>query len=87
MEVYLSSISNRTNEIMKVLTILSAIFIPLTLIAGIFGMNFQKQMPDLGWRWGFPFALGLMAVVAVVLLIYFRIKGWLGTPGKPSSKM
>jgi magnesium transporter len=87
MEVYLSSISNRTNEIMKVLTILSAIFIPLTLISGIYGMNFQRQMPDLGWRWGFPFALGLMAAVASVLLIYFRIKGWLGASGKSSNKM
>lgn len=86
MEVYLSSISNRTNEIMKVLTIISAIFIPLTLIAGIYGMNFPRQMPDLGWRWGFLFALGLMASVAIGLLIYFRIKGWLGTLGKPSSK-
>jgi magnesium transporter len=87
MEVYLSSISNRTNEIMKVLTILSAIFIPLTLIAGIYGMNFQKQMPDLGWRWGFPFALGLMAAVAGILLIYFRIKGWLGASGRSTNKI
>lgn len=82
MEVYLSSIGNRTNEIMKVLTILSAVFIPLTLIAGIYGMNFQKQVPDLGWRWGFPFALGLMAAVALILLVYFRIRGWLGTASK-----
>ena len=84
MEVYLSSISNRTNEIMKVLTILTAVFVPLTLISGIYGMNFSPQaspynMPELHWRWGYPFALGLMAVVATALLLYFRFKGWLGS--------
>jgi magnesium transporter len=81
MEVYLSSISNRTNEIMKVLTIISAVFIPLTLIAGIYGMNFKFQ-PELEWRWGYPFALGLMAIIAFVLLLYFKVKGWLGSSGK-----
>lgn len=80
MEVYLSSISNRTNEIMKVLTIISAIFIPMTLIAGIYGMNFPAQVPDLAWRWGFPFAIGLMAAVVLVLLLFFRVKGWWGSP-------
>jgi len=84
MEVYLSSISNRTNEIMKVLTILTAIFVPLTLISGIYGMNFNTQaspwnMPELGWRWGYPFALGLMALVAVILLLFFKRKGWIGS--------
>jgi magnesium transporter len=78
MEVYLSSISNRTNEIMKVLTIISAVFIPLTLVAGIYGMNF-KYLPELEWRWGYPFALGLMVVFALVLLTFFRAKGWLGS--------
>jgi magnesium transporter len=82
MEVYLSSIGNRTNEIMKVLTIISAVFIPLTLIAGVYGMNF-KHMPELEWRWGYPyFAYGLMILVAAILLIYFRVKGWLGFPEK-----
>ena len=80
MEVYLSSISNRTNEIMKVLTIISAVFIPMSLIAGIYGMNFSEQMPKLGWHWGFPFAIGLMAAVAFALLLFFRIKGWWGSP-------
>ncbi len=81
MEVYLSSISNRTNEIMKVLTIISAVFIPMTLVAGIYGMNF-KHMPEL--EWGYPyFVWGLMALIAFGLLGYFRIKGWLGAPGKP----
>ncbi len=75
MEVYLSSTGNRTNEIMKVLTIISAIFIPMSLIAGIYGMNFPHQVPDLEWRGGFLFALGLMAAVAAGLLIFFRLMG------------
>lgn len=84
MEVYLSSISNRTNEIVKLLTILTSIFVPLTLITGIYGMNFDPQaspynMPELQWRWGYPFALGLMAMVATALLLFFRFKGWLGS--------
>jgi magnesium transporter len=80
MEVYLSSISNRTNEIMKVLTIISAVFIPLTLVAGVYGMNF-KHMPELDW--GYPYYFyGLMVLIAAVLLLYFRIKGWLGSPEK-----
>jgi magnesium transporter len=77
MEVYLSSISNRTNEIMKVLTIISAVFIPLTLVAGIYGMNF-RHMPEL--EWGYPYYFyGLMVMIASALLLYFRIKGWLGS--------
>jgi magnesium transporter len=87
MEVYLSSISNRTNEIVKVLTIFTAVFIPLTLVAGIYGMNFNTMkspfnMPELEWYWGYPFALGLMAAVAAVLLLYFRRKGWIGKPAQ-----
>jgi len=83
MEVYLSSISNRTNEIVKVLTIITAVFVPMTLIAGIYGMNFNTHaspwnMPELEWSWGYPFALGLMALVALILLLYFLNKGWLG---------
>ncbi|MDI9613785.1 MAG: magnesium/cobalt transporter CorA [Acidobacteriota bacterium] len=78
MEVYLSSTGNHTNEIMKVLTIISAVFIPMSLIAGIYGMNFPRQIPDLEWHGGFIFALGLMAAVAAGLLILFRLKGWLG---------
>ena len=83
MEVYLSSISNRTNEIMKVLTIITVILLPLTLIAGIYGMNFDPDsspwnMPELKSRWGYPLALGSMALLAIVLILYFRIKGWLG---------
>jgi magnesium transporter len=91
MEVYLSSVSNRTNEIMKVLTIISAVFIPLTLIAGIYGMNFDTNvssmnMPELKWRWGYLYALGLMALVALAMLFCFWVNGWLGNPGKGSEK-
>jgi magnesium transporter len=87
MEVYLSSIGNRTNEIMKVLTIISAVLLPLTLIAGIYGMNFSSHasswnMPELEWKWGYPYALGLMVVVAAGFLFYFRMKGWLGSSDK-----
>jgi magnesium transporter len=81
LEVYLSSISNRLNEVMKVLTIISTIFIPLSFIAGVYGMNFNPQsspmnMPELNWYYGYPMALGLMAVLAGALVIYFRRKGW-----------
>jgi magnesium transporter len=90
MEVYLTSISNRTNEIMKVLTIFTAVFIPLTLITGIYGMNFNTErslwnMPELDWEWGYPFALALMATVAAALLFYFRKRGWLGSGSDDSN--
>jgi len=76
LDVYLSSISNRMNEVMKVLTIFAAIFIPLTFVAGIYGMNFE-YMPELKWKLGYPMALGVMACVAGVMLLYFRVKRWL----------
>jgi len=76
LDIYLSSISNRMNEVMKVLTIFAAIFIPLTFIAGVYGMNFAF-MPELAWRWGYPVVLTVMVLVAVVLLFYFRRKKWL----------
>ena len=76
LDVYLSSQSSRMNEIMKVLTIIATIFIPLTFIAGVYGMNFA-QMPELRHPWGYPAALASMAVVAGVMLLYFRKKGWI----------
>ncbi|MGC9514187.1 magnesium/cobalt transporter CorA [Methanocrinis sp.] len=76
LEIYLSSISNRMNEVMKVLTIIATIFIPLTLVAGIYGMNFE-YMPELRWRWGYPAVLLFMLVAGLVMLLYFRRKGWL----------
>ncbi len=75
-DIYLSSISNKMNEIMKVLTIIGTIFIPLTFITGLYGMNF-RFMPELEHPFGYPVALGLMALVAVLMLIYFRKKQWL----------
>jgi magnesium transporter len=76
LDIYLSSISNRMNAVMKVLTIIATIFIPLTFIAGIYGMNF-KFMPELEWRWAYFIVLIIMAVVAAVMLIYFKRKKWL----------
>jgi len=76
LDIYLSSVSNSMNAVMKVLTIIATIFIPLTFIAGIYGMNF-KYMPELEWRWTYPFILAVMIIVAVGMLIYFRKKKWL----------
>ncbi len=76
LDIYLSSISNRMNEVMKVLTIIATIFIPLTFIAGVYGMNFMF-MPELRWPWAYFAVLGLMAAVVVAMVIYFRRKRWL----------
>ena len=82
METYLSSQSHHLNEVMKVLTIISTIFMPLSFIAGVYGMNFKTEvspwnMPELSWFLGYPFCLLLMATVAAVLLVFFHRKGWL----------
>jgi magnesium transporter len=76
LDVYLSSLSNRMNEIMKFLTIIGTIFIPLTFIAGLYGMNFQ-YMPELHWRWGYFSCLGVMLVISIGMLFYFKRKKWL----------
>jgi magnesium transporter len=76
LDIYLSSVSNRMNEVMKVLTIIATIFIPLTLIAGIYGMNFQ-YMPELQWRWGYPMVWLVMLAIVALMAVYFRRKGWL----------
>jgi magnesium transporter len=76
MDLYLSVVSNRLNEIMKVLTIISTVFIPLTFIVGIYGMNFQ--IPELKWKYGYPAVMLLMAVIAAGMLWWFRRRGWLG---------
>ncbi|GAB4510718.1 MAG: magnesium/cobalt transporter CorA [Haliangiales bacterium] len=82
-DLHLSSLSQRMNEVMKVLTIISTIFIPLSFVAGVYGMNFDPgaspwNMPELRWAWGYPFVIGLMATMVVGMLIYFHRKGWLG---------
>jgi len=76
LDIYLSSVSNRMNEVMKVLTIIATIFIPLTFIAGIYGMNF-RYMPELEQAWSYPTILILMLIMAIVMLIYFRRKKWM----------
>lgn len=75
MELYLSSLSQRTNEIVRVLTVISAIFVPLTFIAGVYGMNFEL-MPELKWERGYFMVLGFMAAVALGMLAFFKRKGW-----------
>ncbi len=81
MDIYLSSVSNRMNEIMKVLTIISTIFIPLTFIVGVYGMNFNTEkspynMPELNWYWGYPICWLIMFTIALSLLLYFWKRGW-----------
>jgi magnesium transporter len=76
LDIYLSSVSYRMNAVMKVLTIIATIFMPLTFIVGLYGMNF-KHMPELDWRWGYPAVLLLMVVVTLGMLIFFRRKKWL----------
>jgi magnesium transporter len=76
MDLYVSSLSMRTNDIMRVLTIISSIFIPLTFIAGLYGMNFAK-MPELHWRFGYPAVLIIMLAVASGMILFFKRKNWL----------
>jgi magnesium transporter len=81
-DFYLSSVSNSMNEVMKLLTIISTIFIPLSFVAGVYGMNFDPEvspwnMPELKWRFGYLFALAIMGVMAGGLLIYFRRRRWI----------
>ena len=86
MDMYLSSVGMRTNEIMRVLTVVSSIFIPLTFLAGIWGMNFSAvsdgdampwNMPELHKPWGYPACLALMLAIALAQLVYFRRKKWI----------
>jgi len=81
-DMYMSSVSNKMNEVMKVLTIFAAIFIPLTFIAGIYGMNFDPSasffnMPELGWQYGYPMVWVILISVTIIMLVYFKRKKWL----------
>ena len=76
LDIYLTSISNRLNAVMKVLTIIATIFMPLTFLAGIYGMNF-KYMPELEWKWGYPLILLIMSTIGISMLFYFKRKKWL----------
>ncbi|MCF7855800.1 MAG: magnesium/cobalt transporter CorA, partial [Candidatus Pacebacteria bacterium] len=75
-EMYLSMVSNRMNEVMKVLTIIATIFIPITFVAGIYGMNFE-HMPELKYPWAYPAVWGVMIGIVLVMLAYFKRKDWL----------
>jgi len=88
MDLYLSGVSNRMNEVMKVLTVISTIFMPMTFVAGVYGMNFDRgdandprpfNMPELYWQYGYVFSLVLMVTSVIALLIYYWRKGWIGT--------
>jgi magnesium transporter len=77
LDAYLSVQSNRMNEIMKTLTLMSTVMLPLTFIVGLYGMNF-KHMPELDWVWGYPFVIGLMLLVVGGIVLWFRHRGWIG---------
>lgn len=76
-ELYMSAVSNRMNEIMKVLTIMASVFIPLTFIAGVYGMNFQ-YMPELTWRWAYPAIWCVFILLTIAMMFYFWRRGWIG---------
>lgn len=80
LEIYLSNVSNRMNEVMRVLTVIATLFIPMTFVAGVYGMNFDRtspwNMPELDWPYGYFAALGIMFSMAIAMLVYFRRKGW-----------
>ncbi len=76
LDMYMSQVSNKMNEVMKVLTIIATIFIPLTFVAGIYGMNFE-YMPELSWNWGYFAVWGVMITITIGMIVYFRRKNWL----------
>jgi magnesium transporter len=76
MELQMAASSHKLNEVMKVLTMISTVILPMTLIAGVYGMNFDT-MPELKWTYGYPFALSLMACVGIAAAVIFRRKNWL----------
>ena len=75
MELYMSTLSNRMNNVMKTLTVIATIFIPLTFVAGVYGMNFE-YMPELEWKWGYPAVWGVMFVMGLIMLLYMKSKKW-----------
>jgi magnesium transporter len=76
LDLYISTVSNKMNEVMKVLTIIATVFIPLTFIAGVYGMNF-RYMPELGWQWSYLVVWLVMLGVAGAMFIFFKVKKWL----------
>lgn len=90
LEIQLSQVSQRTNDVMKVLAIISTLFIPLSFIAGLYGMNFNPNasslnMPETQWAWGYPVVLGVMVIIATTTLLIFWRSGWIGDRGERSS--
>ncbi|MGM0597448.1 MAG: magnesium/cobalt transporter CorA [Myxococcota bacterium] len=86
-ELHMSNLSNHMNEVMKMLTLIATIFIPLSFIAGLYGMNFNPEksifnMPELNWKYGYPFAIFLMLATVGIMTSYFYHKGWIGNSGK-----
>jgi magnesium transporter len=77
LQTHLAAVSTRLNRIMKVLTMISTVVLPMSLVAGVYGMNFRKGMPELDWEYGYPFALGLMLLLAVASFVLFRWKKWI----------
>ena len=80
-DIYLSAVSNKMNEVMKLLTVVWSIFIPLTFVAGIYGMNFNPEaspwnMPELNWYWGYPFFWVMMGAISTGMVYFFGQKGW-----------
>jgi len=88
-EIYLSSMSHRLNEVMKVLTVIATIFIPLTFVVGVYGMNFDTDspwnMPELRWRYGYPACIAAMVAIGFGLYAWFRRRGWIGFPARRKS--
>ncbi len=76
LRTYMSAVSNRMNDVMRMLSLVATVFLPLTLIASIYGMNFVN-FPELGWRYGYAFAVGVMLLVALGLLGYFKYRKWM----------
>jgi magnesium transporter len=76
LDIYISSVSNKMNEVMKVLTVFATIFIPLTFLTGIYGMNFE-YMPELGWHWSYPILWVIFISLPAGLLVYFKRRHWL----------
>ena len=90
-DLYQTMVSEKTNQVMKVLTIMATIFIPLTFLSGLYGMNFDPEvspfnMPELKWRYGYPAFLTVIALTFVGMLWFFRRKGWIGQPGSSSTR-
>jgi magnesium transporter len=90
LDVYMSSLGLRTNEVMKTLTVVTTVFVPLTFVAGVYGMNFDTgagafNMPELKWRYGYPVVMGAMALLALAILMAIRRAGWLSDDGPASA--